>query len=368
VSRTTRWMVVAVVGITAFAVTWWLAESAFGLDRGTAQAIAGLVVGLITVPAGWWFALDPPANRQPVTTADTVSQTGRTRAGQPVVIGVIVVVLIALVGVLYRNSPEARGSDAAASGSTAKAQTVTVNKSVWYRGLKVTVGQVSYDPNAENQVTARLRLENEARSDLDPYLIRMFFRTGTQYFRGDTAESNPIQVLTTSDYRGEFAVDQLNGAFTDAALVFGEGSEVQAVVPLGGGAVVANQPRSVLTSRDFTFHEFKLHIDGCEVRGDFLQNQRQANKGEYVFGCTLSVSLPAGGIHWFDERNLKLQLPNGTAVSAAEPPDELLTDSGIHKYVYTGFTFDWPMPGRYVLQVLDPQSEFTDTYDIAVIV
>src|SRR5262249_39065059 len=155
-----------------------------------------------------------------------------------------------------------------------------------------------------------------------------------------------------------------------AALVFGNGNEVQSVVPLGSGPPVTNQPRTILTSRDFMFHDLKLHIDGCEVRGDFLQNARQADKGEYVLGCTLDVSLPGGGIHWFDGRNLKLQLPksNGSAVSAAEPPDELLTDSTIHQHVYAGFMFTWPLSGTYVLQVLDPQSDFTDTYDIAMTV
>jgi hypothetical protein len=235
---------------------------------------------------------------------------------------------------------------------------------VWYRGLKVTVREVSYDPSAENQVTAQLRLENEARADLDPYLVRVYVRTGTQYYPGGIVETNPVLALTTSDYHAAFAVDRLNGTLTDAALVFGDGNQVQSVVPLGDGPLVANQPQTVLTSQDFTFHGLKLHIDSCEVRGDFLQNARQANKGDYVVSCSFDVSLPGGGVHWFDVRNFKLQLPRGTAVSSTEPPYELMTDSSVHEHVYVGFTFALPMSGDYVLQVLDPQDDFTDSYDL----
>ena len=60
-SRPQRWVMVSLVGVAIFAGTWWFAESVLGTDRGTAQALAGLAVALVTVPAGWWFALDPAA-------------------------------------------------------------------------------------------------------------------------------------------------------------------------------------------------------------------------------------------------------------------------------------------------------------------
>jgi hypothetical protein len=367
VSRALRWVVISIVGVGVFAVTWWLTEAVIGVDRGTAQALAGLAVALVTLPAGWWFALDPSAHGQGPAASEG-GHRGRRRGLLPALVAALVILVVGG-AVLLRRGPT-HGSDGAGYGprsgaSTAAAgdkQRADVNKTVWYAGLKVTIGTVTFDAARRPQLIAGVRLENEATANFDPYYFDVSYKSGTQFIAGHITESNPVPALTTSDYQLGFDVDadQLGGALTAGSFVLGKGDEAQAVVPIGPGELVANAPRTVLNPGKVTIHDLVLTFTGCELRADFVQTQRQTSKGQYVLGCRFDLQYTArNSLRWFRVQNMRLRLPDNTSISAEVPPDELLTDNRVIPGVYAGFTFAWPMPGSYVLQIVDPQGNET---------
>jgi hypothetical protein len=359
-SRAARWIAVCIAGVGVFAFTWWLAETVFGVDRGTAQAFAGLAVALATVPAGWWFAKeirDDDRHRRPVPTA----------------VVVIVTLVLAAIGAQLWRTTSGRGDGDGRDGGTARigdgdTQSVTVNKTVWYSGLKVTVGKVSYDPTADEQVVADVTLANEASDGYQPYLFKVSLHSGGQFYQGDLRESNPVPALATSRYHLQFRVDSLDGGLGAATLLFGRGEEAQPAIPLGDGEPVANEPRVVLSSAKVSTRDLRLTKLSCQLRADFLRNPRQADKGQYVLGCTFDVRYVGTILHWFRGANMRLRLPDGTSVSPAEAPYELMQDDQIIHGVYAGFTFAWPAPGRYVLQIVDPDNDpaptRSNTYDL----
>lgn len=53
-NRPLRWTITAGSSVTAFLGTWALTEWIFHADAGTAQAMAGLVSGVVTLPLAWW--------------------------------------------------------------------------------------------------------------------------------------------------------------------------------------------------------------------------------------------------------------------------------------------------------------------------
>jgi hypothetical protein len=235
-------------------------------------------------------------------------------------------------------------------------QRATVNVTVWYAGMKVTVGTITFDAGREPQVIAEVRLENQSTSSFDPYYFAVSFKTGTQFIAGHITESNPVPALTTSDYHIGFGVDHLDGALSAGSIVLGKGDEVQAIVPIGSGQLVANEPRTVISPVRVALRDLVLTFTGCDLRADFLDPPGQASKGEYVLGCVFDLQYTGNSLRWFRVENMRLQLPDNTTISATVPPDELLTDNQIHHHVYAGFAFTWPVPGSYVLQIVNPRA------------
>jgi hypothetical protein len=151
------------------------------------------------------------------------------------------------------------------------------------------------------------------------------------------------------------ALDRGLGAGT---LLFGRGTEAQAVMPVGAGELVANEPRVVLTNVKVKHRDLRLTLHSCELRADLLEYiQRQTAKGEYVLSCWFDLQYIGNSLHWFRVENMRLKLPDGTTISALEPPNELMQDDRIIHGVYTGFSFTWPAPGQYFLQIVDPHGD-----------
>src|SRR5262245_32625793 len=279
-SRGASWAVVSVFGVAVFTLTWWVAEAVFALDRGTAQAFAGLAVALATVPAGWWFALDPSAAGGQASRADQSLMPGqeppapadrsRPRTTWPAVLTVAVVGIVCLAGVELWQKAGRRsdGNDPITTNQSPVAQSVAVNKSLWYEGMKITVGDVSYNP-ARDSVVAELRLQNLSNTSYDLFFFDVSLKVSNQFVGGILSEINPIPALSTADYHMSFQVFDLVGPLGGTTLVFGEGDEVQSLVPVGAGEVVANEPRQVLKDVTVTTRDLVLKFSSCQVGADF---------------------------------------------------------------------------------------------------
>jgi hypothetical protein len=358
-SRTQRWIVVSAVGIGAFALIWWLTENVFAMDRGTAQALAGLAVALITVPAGWWFAQEQKPAPAP-TTVDTPSRPARRWL--PTIVVTLAILVVGIGGLQFLDRPKDGTTGQPPPGSSspsgpANARSVTVGKTVWYDGLKVTVTTASYDPD-KNVVTAGLQLENQSATDFSTGNMDVHLKTGDRTYTGGTGTSNSVLGRSSASSVLTFVVNGFTGDLTTAQIIFGRGDQVQAVVPLGEGTLVANEPKTVISGHKLTASQVTVTFTTCELRGDYLGALReagQADHGQYVLGCTFNAVYTgtfAGG-HYFGAEKLRLILPDGTTVSPAHPAVQLLNPSVPVTGVYAGFTFPWPAPGSYVLQLVD---------------
>ncbi len=369
-SRTQRWLAVSIVGIGVFSGIWWFAEAVLGMDRGTAQALAGLAFALVTTPAGWWFALDSsPATRR---TPGDHGEVSASRSRRSSVLVVVVMLAIVVTGVaIFANQTDGSQDSPNGGSSAPKAglQNVTVNKTVWYAGLKVTVGVVSYDPNRDAEVLAEMRLENLSKESLHGFDFHVSFKSGTQYFEGRMIESNPVPALTVSDYAVGFEYVRLAGPLEECTIVFGGGEAAQALVPLGSGDLVTNEPRTVVSAAKVVTEDLTVTVTQCELRADFVPEQRQTARGKYVLGCEFDVHYDGDlSGHYFDEDNVRVRLPDGTSVSPTYVTgggvvvrNETLSD------VYGGFTFKWPAPGKYTLQIIDTDGDplsASNTFDV----
>ncbi len=76
-TRTWRWAITIVSAITSFLGTWALGQGVLGWDSGSAQAIAGLMATVFTLPLGWWAALDQPAVPAPPGTGVALPRAWR---------------------------------------------------------------------------------------------------------------------------------------------------------------------------------------------------------------------------------------------------------------------------------------------------
>jgi hypothetical protein len=234
---------------------------------------------------------------------------------------------------------------------------VTVAKTVWYAGLKVTVGTVSYSAARRPSLIADVRLDNQSTHDYDLSDLDVSVKSDNQFTVGRAAESNPVPALAASDYHLEFQVGRLGGGLGAATIFLGKGNEAQAVVPVGAGELIANEPRIVIHDLKVTHRDLVLTVTTCEVRADFVGKQRQTAKDQQVLGCFLDVRFTGRGLHWFRTENMRLRLPDGTSISAAVPPYELMQDGSSVAGVYVGFTFKASTPGSYLLQVVDAHGD-----------
>jgi hypothetical protein len=345
-----------------------LTEAFIGVDRGTAQSLAGLAVALVTLPAGWWFGLDPPTPGQ-----GSSGNGAKRRSRKTILVAALMTVLIVLIvggiGVLWRGPAHGLVDAANGQGSgsgTGKKQGMNVDKTVWYAGLKVTVKTVTFDPAKQPQLTAEVELDNQATNDFDPYYFHVSFKTGSQFIAGGIIEPNKVPALTPNVvYHMGFDVDHLDSALSAGSFVLGKGSEVQAIVPIGPGQPVANEPRTVIEPAKFTLGHLVLTLSGCELRGDFVGTQNQADKGRYVLGCVFDLQYTGDGFLWFTDKNMQLLLPDGSKIGPKVPPSELLRHGNSDSGVYAGFTFAWPAHGSYVLHVANLQDDGTPSHDLS---
>ena len=70
--RSLRWVVTVGSGAGVFAASWWVCQGWLGIDGETAQQLAGVMFGLVTLPLAWWAAADYEIAHRAALSAGTV--------------------------------------------------------------------------------------------------------------------------------------------------------------------------------------------------------------------------------------------------------------------------------------------------------
>jgi hypothetical protein len=257
------------------------------------------------------------------------------------------------------------GGTAADGGGTAeKALTeVTVNRSVWHRGFKITVGTARLveprDDNGGRVVAIEATFQNLSPEEDDQPSRYLVVSSGQHSYdepAGDLFDVPEVPALRSRT--GVIAIE-VDERFTlaDAALTFGEPTERQAVVPLAREAgLVSLEPRTVKAGGKLLGEgndAFFLTVTGVEVRADNPYQHIEAKAGKDFFGITFTATNDSSaGFAWVFERDLNLRLPDGTKIGHSSDCSRGQVYAAAHSTVSGGYLcFEVPAPatGDYTL-------------------
>jgi hypothetical protein len=231
-------------------------------------------------------------------------------------------------------------------------RTLAVGKSVWYAGLKITVDEVTHAPQADEQLTAKVLVDNLSAADWRPSLP-ILFSVDQQQFRGTFVENTLIGGKQKGRLVLQFHLGDWAGDVTTGEFIIGSGSEVQSKLPLGSATLVANEPRPVLPATKVQHRDLTLSFKTCELRSDFVPRHDQAQSGKAVLACWLDVQLNSEKGHVIGDDEWRLKLPDGTVVGPTAAPSPYLYDRKGAADTYLAFQITWPAAGTYAVQFVD---------------
>src|SRR4029453_16538001 len=105
---------------------------------------------------------------------------------------------------------------------------------------------------------------------------------GNDHLPGDVVIAADVPAGAKSDGKMRFDVGRLNGPLSAGAFLLGPGERAQAVVPVGAGELVDYAPVTIVKDKHVVNRDFNVTFTVCELRGDFVMKQRQADKGNRV--------------------------------------------------------------------------------------
>jgi hypothetical protein len=251
------------------------------------------------------------------------------------------------------------GNGGANQGGGGKQQ-LTVDRTVWYAGKKITVSSAAYDPAADNPVQIDVKMENlSAEGDNNARYMPVFLTYDGQSTQGRIDELDELLAKATSKATLLFKPEDPLGNLKAATLTIGDNKTVQAVVPLGDPAKTqAHEPKKIADEKAFTAGLLDFRFSGCQFRGDFPDRHEQAPTDSYMVYCVFDVKYTktSGSNYFAAKEGFRLKLPDGTIVTAQHFRPPLMDPQEQARDVPIGFEIRWPAPGAYVLQVHDAGS------------
>jgi hypothetical protein len=258
----------------------------------------------------------------------------------------------------------ASGNDNAAAGqgdAPAGTQSFDVNKTVWYSGMKLTFGKLTYDPTKEYpeaKLSIETTVENVAPTGVQGSTTFTIKANG-QFLEGRF--NNDLRTVpagetgkTTVDFQ-LLASDKAPGDLSAAELQVGDSKAVNAIVPFGaGGQLVDLAPVALLDKPvSKSTKTGKVTWNKCTLEAALPSDHEQVEKEMRTVVCYLdmqqTVAKPAGEA--VDQGNFILRVPDGSVVAADEGPiqafyqEKKITDSEVV------FKIRWPAPGAYKMEV-----------------
>ncbi|HEY8172194.1 MAG TPA: hypothetical protein VIH21_03835 [Dehalococcoidia bacterium] len=214
-------------------------------------------------------------------------------------------------------------TQSAAASPTSRAasvalETVTINKSFWHAGWKVTLDEASA-ADAEVAIDATFENLGDDTSTFDSQLV---LTADGENYTESTFDQDLPQVPGNLKGKGKitFQVDD-TFSFDDAALIVGNPKNNQAIVPIGASAtekLVTLEPVILPITGSATAGAVTLNVTGVEVRADMPEKHSITEKGKKLiivkFSATVGSGIPIGeGV--LQDPNVALKLPDGTAVA-----------------------------------------------------
>jgi len=242
------------------------------------------------------------------------------------------------------------------AGPAGGADQVTVDKTVWYGGMKWTLNAASVraaDIGDGKEVVVEAVIQNNSSVEINLGNVRMSVNVDGASYDGGIAVSTMLAGGASGKQELRFPVEEVKDLGT-GVLTLGKGDEAQPVVPFGQGELVAMEPKTVLDkAATVTFKPTRYTVKACELRADFPPERVQAGKGKRLVTCALTVQSTGGWIY-YSSSEFGLKEPDGNVIAATY--DDFvgrfdLFRSGERKDIAVAWEIDWPISGAYALSL-----------------
>ena len=220
--------------------------------------------------------------------------------------------------------------------------TVSVNKSVWYTGFKVTVvdATVVTPPKPSPGYTApkpklllNATFENLGPDNATPYNLDLVLQSGNNSYLTHDGQDEMIPAvpgLQRTQGVIAFMIDD-NFNLKNAILLVGNARFNQAQMALGGsGKTVSLEPQKVAISG--TINQpgaFTMAVSGGRLSYDDPKNHQEEKAGDTLLEVTFAVTGLRDNSCCLSTENLILKLPDGTAVAGVRNSTYSLPGKGL---------------------------------------
>jgi len=289
---------------------------------------------------------------------------------------------------------------AACGGTTAKTQngsasvkvspsgpgtagSVTVNKSYWFAGFKVTLGKatvikaITPTPpayvQAPEKVTIDARFENLGPDTFTPYNEDLVLESGSDsYVNHDSSLEKIPDVPGLQSGLGTIAF-QVDDKFNlnRAVLLVGSANFDQATIPLGSsGKYVSLEPQKVAVTGTVVLPDaFTLAVSGGDLSYDDPRRHEERKPGDVNLVLHFSLTSSKDNVCCFSSDNASLKLPDGTATVATSAnsisigPKGNTTPDNFAAFVFKGAdgSYDFIVKGKYGADSADEQADLPFT-------
>ena len=281
------------------------------------------------------------------------------------------------------NRTQSGGSTVTASASpsargTVSGGSVSVNKSVWYTGFKVTVidATVVTPPQPSPGYTAvkpkillNATFENLGPDNATPYNLDLVLQSGTNSYLTHDGQDEVIPAvpgLQRTQGVIAFFIDD-NFSLKNAILLVGNARFNQAQLALGSsGKTVTLEPQKVAISG--TINQpgaFTMAVSGGRLSYDDPKSHQEQKAGDALLEVNFAVTGLRDYSCCLSTENLILKLPDGTAVAcvrnstATLPGKGLTTPDETADWVFKGAdgAYDMIVKGKYGANSADQQAD-----------
>jgi hypothetical protein len=327
--------------------------------------------GPVTDPAGSPVPSAPSERPRPSPVAG--------RARRPAAI--LVAVLLALPLIVYgigkiadggtgRDNGNGTGTSPGADGDPAQkvdappgGQAVNLDRTVWYRGLRLAFTRAVFTPprseGGRGQLTVTVAIENLSVQSFNQSLKATYSSSRQQHTTGFLDDVTvPAKGRSPGSFTFEPTADAV-GDLRTGVINVGEDESVKAVVPLDpGGTATTLEPVPLVSGITKTVGNLRFGPATCVLRADIVDfnevySHREAKDGFRLVTCQLTVALAGGTRARVGKENFRLKQPDGETIAPDEYPYGTVEsgESLLDKWLF--FTVRYPArPGGYVLQML----------------
>ena len=307
----------------------------------------------------------------------------RTRA----TLAFLVVPFIAACGAAKTTSTAGQSGSSAVSGAPSSASHVTINKSFWFTGFKVTLDDASVvtplKPSPGYPIPKTKLLINATFENLGPDNAALSYsdlvvQSGVNsYLSHDSQDEKIPEVPGLQRTMGTIAfyIDD-KFSLNKAILLVGNPRYNQAQVPLGStGKYTSLEPQKVAMSGTINLPgAFTLAVSGGDLAYDDLKSHQQKKAGEVHLTAHFAATGDRDGVCCLSTDNLILKLPDGTALAATRnstyslPGKGLTTADETAEWVFKAAdgAFDMIVKGKYGAKNTDEQADLAFNITVGV--